>query len=56
MQPFAKGGLRYAYYMHITDDDNSKYVAKASIDPSENPEVYFQVCILSSPVASTRRT
>jgi hypothetical protein len=42
-QPFAKGGLRYAYYMRLEDEPDVKYVAKISIDPHEDREIYFQV-------------
>lgn len=41
-QPFGKGSLRHAYYMQDLSDPKNLYVAKASIDPFEDREVYFQ--------------
>ena len=42
-QPFAKGGLRYAYYVRLLHDPDTPYVAKAFIDSYEDPMTYFQV-------------
>jgi hypothetical protein len=54
-KPFAKGGLRYAYYMvvdsdsrietvvdPVQDEKDKIYVAKISIDPEEDRDSYFQ--------------
>eukprot|EP00121_Abeoforma_whisleri_P002748 Awhi_evm1s2472 len=40
--PFARGGLRYAYYMRIPSQPGKIFYAKASIDPYEDKQTYFQ--------------
>lgn len=42
VQPFAKGGLRYALHMAVVGT-LCHYVAKCSIDPYEDLSAYYQV-------------
>eukprot|EP01098_Paradermamoeba_levis_P008406 TRINITY_DN3487_c0_g1_i1.p1 TRINITY_DN3487_c0_g1~~TRINITY_DN3487_c0_g1_i1.p1 ORF type:complete len:489 (+),score=129.55 TRINITY_DN3487_c0_g1_i1:115-1581(+) len=42
LQPFAKGGLRKAFYLQdLSESDSELYVGKISLDPFEEREGYF---------------